>query len=644
MPELVWDRSSSSLNVLVYVLGAEGIEATRSDGTSTTYCKVTIGKSSFKTKVVKKTRMPSFKEFFFFDIPREENNALSVELWDVKKGFLGHYLLSKLITMEREVVHDLRLRLGPKESTSSKKAFSAKGELLVRVYISDNTERRPKLISERQKNRFFFDCYKDMFRTGDLILFSGFGVIDSAVKLFENSNFSRIGMIVKLTNPYTERVECYLLEVTRNTDRFLDVFKEKPNRGICIFRLEERLHHYHGHSISWASMKGKVSAKNLTRLKRFVMNHHRETNEQNIDKYFTPSHNIIHSWLQNTFKIGRHPAEVLELFSCHFFRKALAMTGLCEEISRVDELMIRKFQDFACFSSDPPKPLRLPRSMQIPSSLERDIVAVSQKAAMRKGQGQSGEIVLEVDGAVSVDSKIPDFSLFHRYVAELAKAQTQAYCQIGRKFEHETVADALGASGGVREGDTNTRARGTTPATQTPATQTATLPAAQHPDTTTARQERSQPSQQFTASRPLSSKEALRPQAATPPARVGVTPAPVLSYVTTNPYSSSPPPAPSATYGTDSGHSSSPSAVFDPARSDLPLPIVSYTTANPYSSSPPSVSDLGLSDPDTRRYLEIGDSIQTVEPDFTEMAQDDLFLLERSVLEEVDDMLQNIVE
>ena len=41
----------------------------------------------------------------------------------------------------------------------------------------------------------------------------------------ENAEYSRVGMLVKWTNPYTERIEVYLLELTRNVDRFMDAFR-----------------------------------------------------------------------------------------------------------------------------------------------------------------------------------------------------------------------------------------------------------------------------------------------------------------------------------------------------------------------------------------------------------------------------------
>ena len=72
---------------------------------------------------------------------------------------------------------------------------------------------------------YFPSPFPSSFSFNFLYRKSRYGVLDSAVKLRENSPFSRAGMLVKLTNPYTEKIEVYLLEVTRNVDGFLDAFR-----------------------------------------------------------------------------------------------------------------------------------------------------------------------------------------------------------------------------------------------------------------------------------------------------------------------------------------------------------------------------------------------------------------------------------
>ena len=70
----------------------------------------------------------------------------------------------------------------------------------------------------------------------NIIVFSEIGMIGGLTKVFSNSTYSRLGLVVRLVNKWTCREEPFLLEITRNIDGFLDAFREKPSPGLNIFR------------------------------------------------------------------------------------------------------------------------------------------------------------------------------------------------------------------------------------------------------------------------------------------------------------------------------------------------------------------------------------------------------------------------
>jgi len=411
-PEILWD--SNSTKILVYILEAKGLRPTSKDGSANAVCKISVGSSSFKTKQVKKSINPVFEEFFLMEAS-ENGVSLHIEISDFKqKQFLGQIVVSNVTGMEQEKVHCFTSHLCEKDNKKS----TVRGEICFRILVSRTTEKRPTSSSHRQKNKFFYEHFQNEFRTGDLILFSGYGVLDSAVKLRENSPFSRAGMLVKLTNPYTEKI-VYLLEVTRNVDGFLDAFREDNSSGVNLFRFEERIHQFHGTAIYWARLKDNMNARALTDVKRFILSHHKGTNLRNISTYLTASHREIITWLSETFKIGRSAAEVIDFFSCHFLLKALSTARLCDDV-QLDDLTVSKLVYLPCYSK--PVPLRLLDHVPTPPKLE-ELLQKKKEGSVSETAQNSGKKV----GAQQGGDEIPSFYLFHKYVAELAQTQIAAF-------------------------------------------------------------------------------------------------------------------------------------------------------------------------------------------------------------------------
>jgi len=89
----------------------------------------------------------------------------------------------------------------------------------------------------------------DQIKTGDLVAYSGRGPVEDFVKLRSGSEFSHLGMVLKVPNPATSFVETFVIEVTQNREELIDAWHENPVNGITIFRLDERLCQFYGNAI-----------------------------------------------------------------------------------------------------------------------------------------------------------------------------------------------------------------------------------------------------------------------------------------------------------------------------------------------------------------------------------------------------------
>lgn len=86
-------------------------------------------------------------------------------------------------------------------------------------------------------------------KTGDLVVYQETGFLGLGMSLATNSPYSRVGMILRLPDKYTGRERPYVIELTSNPTRFLDVVTEEPSSGVVLFRLWERVCSLQGGSI-----------------------------------------------------------------------------------------------------------------------------------------------------------------------------------------------------------------------------------------------------------------------------------------------------------------------------------------------------------------------------------------------------------
>ena len=219
---------------------------------------------------------PEFHELFFHTFNNIQNNSVVVfEVWSAKHlgkdSFCGQASV-ELIRLMPDGLHDFELTLvpRPKEAgTPRRSSLTNKlslrgnsqelisGTLHVRMVMSNLSGHRARAGPSMLNYEYFYDNVA--FKTGDVIAYGGVGMLPSLTKLVSNSEYSTLGLILCLPNLYTQRLEYFVVEVTPNNDNMIDAFAERPKKAVCIFRLFERLHQFHGSHILHYPLKEAVS-------------------------------------------------------------------------------------------------------------------------------------------------------------------------------------------------------------------------------------------------------------------------------------------------------------------------------------------------------------------------------------------------
>jgi hypothetical protein len=119
----------------------------------------------------------------------------------------------------------------------------------------------------------FADNNKDLrksVKTGDLIVFQETGLLGLGMSLCTNSPYSRVGMVLRLPDKYTGRERPYIIELTSNPQKFINIATEEPSSGIVLFRLWERIRTVQGGSVWLLPLLEPIAADPLANLIEFA--------------------------------------------------------------------------------------------------------------------------------------------------------------------------------------------------------------------------------------------------------------------------------------------------------------------------------------------------------------------------------------
>ena len=103
---------------------------------------------------------------------------------------------------------------------------------------------------------------RDKLKTGDLVLFSGKSPIGQFIKLFSNSKWSHIGMVLKV-----DEVDMLLLWESTTINNTPDAFTRKITSGVQTTVLSERLDNFDG-EVAVRFLQGDLSPESKLALKK----------------------------------------------------------------------------------------------------------------------------------------------------------------------------------------------------------------------------------------------------------------------------------------------------------------------------------------------------------------------------------------
>ena len=318
----VWNLPTFKLQV--FVIEARGIIVGNKSQVS---CSVRLERKVFGKTTGQASGDPKWGGIFWIGWDDKEMKTLVFEVFD-KKAKLGEVRIS-LPRAPKDSLVDAWIPL--KAAPEGKKKGSgqmASGDLHIRYVFSLVPETRPQM-SKMIKQEFFYKKNNVQFRAGDLICYSGTGLVDTTMKLMHNSEHSQAGLVVEAANKWTGERELYVLELTFNLDETIDCFAESPRRGMVLFHLQERLHSFHGGLISHYPLRQPLTDIARADLEKTVLRVHARQEVPSVANTAATQF-ILKSF---PFDPKRNLREFISLTGSKFIAMALMHVALLDEKS-----------------------------------------------------------------------------------------------------------------------------------------------------------------------------------------------------------------------------------------------------------------------------------------------------------------------
>eukprot|EP01125_Pyxidicula_operculata_P009429 TRINITY_DN3109_c0_g1_i6.p1 TRINITY_DN3109_c0_g1~~TRINITY_DN3109_c0_g1_i6.p1 ORF type:complete len:395 (+),score=50.50 TRINITY_DN3109_c0_g1_i6:252-1436(+) len=322
LPKYAWNNFDHRL--VIYVYKASGL----AEGSSSydPYVKIKSAKKTvFKTPPQKKTSDPVWSRFYFFENCPQ---SLFFQVIDAgSKKNLGEYVINDLQQLQPDVVYEFSGDLSPAKAKDSKKGM---GKIHIRCIASKDPDRR-ELVKYMETGHYFYESYLDKMKSGDLIAYSGRGPLEDATKLRSGSNYSNLGIVLRIPDPLTQQEELFVVEITRNLSNMSDAWN--PNgtiNGLNVFRLQERIHQFYGSGIWWIALKNPINLKQEQSMLRYIQNIHSKPEQfYVIDP--TPELPLPMQEFLYDFRIqDKYPATMSEIWAPQLIVSALTNAGVVE--------------------------------------------------------------------------------------------------------------------------------------------------------------------------------------------------------------------------------------------------------------------------------------------------------------------------
>lgn len=274
--------------------------------------------------------------------------------------FLGQAILAQLQTLQNtEYAIGKWWDLLPDLESKKKRKNTVEGSVYVKIFYSTNAE-KAGIHKKLSNDVYLYPKFKDIIKSGDIILYDGFGFVPALVKSETLSPFSSIGLVMTLPNKWTLEDELYVVEITRNVNLLKDAMTEKPEQGVLIFKLFERLHQYHGKSIWWSPILKEISPESHAKVREYIESIRKDVDLKQLlskvkdDRLINP--HLVKS-LSYINELGHRATAVMDVTGTNFVIEALKLFGVRQVEVNMNPSEVVMSPDFG-----EPFPLRMDES------------------------------------------------------------------------------------------------------------------------------------------------------------------------------------------------------------------------------------------------------------------------------------------
>ncbi len=159
-----------------------------------------------------------------------------------------------------------------------------------------------------------YEQIRASLQTGDIVLFSGKGIISSIIKFFSNSEWSHLGMVVRWD-------DLNVIQLYESTT----LSKLSGRKGVQLVSLRDRINTYKG-KIAIRRLVTKRTSEMMLKLKDFMWLHRNKKYEQNLWQLFLAAYD---GWF------GKNKADMSSVFCSELIAALWQLWGILSAHYRV---------------------------------------------------------------------------------------------------------------------------------------------------------------------------------------------------------------------------------------------------------------------------------------------------------------------
>jgi len=309
----------------------------------------------------------TWNEMVFLDLDGVDTSLeITLEVIENVRGMVTHIKktpligAARLMPIEQLAPETVISNIAELQLSKGKKEVKKTGIVNVVMYLSESKESTGK---PPEGLHYYYEPHKKNLKTGDLLLYTETGLLSTMAKLSRNSIHNRAGIVMKMPNKYTHKEELFVFEVTRNTEKYADVWNEQSQAGLNIFRLWERVHHVPGFDVFWCPLKQPLQFDQANNLIDWI--HKIHGGKIGVSSFFQPIPRVCKELLL-TFGLDIEKEENVQLRedlkefqSTDLILEALRVGGI--RVPSDEEVFVEDLLQLEAFGE--PVPLRVPTKL-----------------------------------------------------------------------------------------------------------------------------------------------------------------------------------------------------------------------------------------------------------------------------------------